>query len=554
MTKKVKIDVDGKRVKIHVPDNVWADESLRDAYIEQAHNEIRLDMQGKAAEKQEPPAKEKSIWERASDIVETGAVVGSSVLANAAGGLAAAGSFAKNAVEDYVTGDMENRAPGQYWWENSLNDAVGTQEAVTNALTYKTDDQGVQENLEAISNSIVGDAGRAYDSATDSLSEKALEATGSPWIAGIAKAAPDAALELVGAGVATRGARAASRQVNRSDIKTLQDAGVSPTVGQKAGGALKNIEDRAEGVVPGVRSAHDRNLADWQNGVINKSLEPLGVKVEGTGVEAIEQAQKALDDAYDAARDVMPDLQVSGTNLAADLAEQLNDTAKAGLDVGVIDSIKKIYEDIISPLTKREKISSSDLQLIESKLNSQIAKATASGRMDMAIELRQFLQILREQAAKQSPEYAEKVGKANAAYSRFADVELAAGRAGGEAGEFTPAQLQAAVKQGTSRREKARGGDGEIAELASAGKNVLMPKVNNSGTGERVGQFGVGGAFLSDPLIGAATLGTLYGGSTRAGQAIGRGMLNVAPYTLPVAGAGLFSVPLLAAGNDYKEN
>ena len=540
------IEVGEDRWQIDVPDEVDSDPALLNTFLEQTAAELS---RGQGSDDFERPD-ERSFMDKAGDILKTGGAIASGVFGTAAGGLATGTRLVENAFRD---GFEEGENSGKFFWEDELADAVAHGQAVQDDLTYTPESQGARDNLQAISDSIVGDAGRAYDSATDTLADKALEYTGSPVAAGIAKGAPDLALEMLGLGTAKRAGQAA-RHVNRPELKTLREAGVKPTVGQTIGGPIKAIEDKAVGIAPGARAAQNRAGDQWQNGVINKAMEPLGVTVEGTGVEAIQQAQRALDDAYDAARDLMPEVKVKGTTLAQDMAEQLSEASAAGLDTGVMKSVKNTYKQLIAPALKKDKISTSELQGIESKLNDRISKAAANGKFDLATEYRQFLQILREQAAKQSPEYAAKVQKANAAYARFADVEIAAGRAGGDAGTFTPAQLQSAVKQGTSRRARARGGDGPIADLAKAGNSQLSPVTGNSGTAERAAQAaGAVGGYAVDPTIAAGMLTSMLG-STRAGQALGRAGVQIAAPTLPaVAGAGMMGVPLIAAGNDERK-
>ena len=549
---KVKVTIDGRRYGIEVPDEIVGDKALLETYIDQAGAEIQkaespTEHSRKSEDTEDPD--DRSFFDKAGDFLKAGGAIASSVAGSAAGGLATGTRLVENA---FRGGFEEGENSGKYFWEDELADAVAHGQAVQDDLTYTPESQGAQDNLQALSDSIIGDAGRAYDSATDSLSDKALELTGSPVAAGLAKGAPDLALEVLGLGTAKRAGQAA-RHVNRPELKTLREAGVKPTVGQTIGGPVKAVEDRLVGIAPGARGAQNRVGEQWQNGVINKAMEPLGVKIEGTGVEAIEQAQKALDDAYDAARDLMPEVKVQGTTLAQDMAEQLSEAA-GSVGPDVMSPIKKTYKDLIKPILKKDKISSSDLQKLESKLNDRIAKASSKGNMDLAVELRQFLQILREQAAKQSPEYAAQVQKANQAYSMFADVELAAGRAGGDAGTFTPAQLQSSVKQGTSRRAKARGGDGPIADLAKAGGSELSPVTGNSGSAERALQGGaaVGGYFL-DPAVATGMLTSMLG-STRAGQALGRAGVQIAAPTVPaVAGAGMMGAPRIAAGNKREE-
>ena len=550
---KVKVTIDGRRYKITVPDDIVDDRALLETYIDQAAAEIQkaespTEHKRSLGDVEEP--EERSFFDKAGDALKTAGAIASGIGASAAGGLAMGSRFIENTFRD---GFEEGENSGKFWWEDELADAVSHGRAVQDDLTYTPESQGARDNLQAISDSIVGDAGRAYDSATDKLSEKALEVTGSPVAAGIAKGAPDLALEVLGLGTAKRAGQFA-RHVNRPELKTLREAGVKPTVGQTIGGMAKAIEDKAVGVAPGARAAQNRVGEQWQNGVINKAMEPLGVTVEGTGVEAIQQAQRALDEAYDAARDIMPEVQVKGTTLAQDMAEQLAEAGAAGLDEGVMSSVKRTYKQLIAPALKKDKISTSDLQRIESKLNDRISKAASSGKFDLATEYRQFLQILREQAAKQSPEYAAKVKKANEAYARFADVEIAAGRAGGDAGTFTPAQLQSAVKQGTSRRARARGGDGPIADLAKAGNSQLSPVTGNSGTVERGAQTAAAvGGYAVDPMFAGGMLGSMLG-STRAGQALGRAGVQIAAPTLPAAaGAGMMAAPLVAAKSKEKK-
>jgi hypothetical protein len=545
------IQVGEDRWRVDVPDEVDSDPALLNTFLEQTAAELS---RGQGSDDFERPD-ERSFMDKAGDILKTGGAIASGALASAAGGLATGTRLVENAFRD---GFEEGENSGKFFWEDELADAVSHGQAVQSDLTYTPESQGARDNLQAISDSIVGDAGRAYDSATDTLADTALEYTGSPVAAGIAKGAPDLALEMLGLGTAKRAGQAA-RHVNRPELKTLREAGVKPTVGQTIGGPIKAIEDRAVGIAPGARGAQNRVGEQWQNGVINRAMEPLGVKIEGSGVEAIEQAQRALDDAYDAARDLMPELQIKGTfngepvTLAQDMAEQLSETA-GSVGPDVMGPIKNTYKDLIKPILEKDKISSSDLQKLESKLNDRIAKASSKGNMDLAVEYRQFLQILREQAARQSPEYGAQVKKANQAYSMFADVELAAGRAGGDAGTFTPAQLQSSVKQGTSRRARARGGDGPIADLAKAGNSQLSPVTGNSGTTERALQGGaaIGGYFL-DPTVATGMLTSMLG-STRAGQALGRAGVQIAAPTVPaVAGAGMMGVPLIAAGNKREE-
>ena len=379
----------------------------------------------RASENPEPEKSEPSFWERAGDLLQTAGVIGSNIAGSAIGGLA-----------------------GLATTVGTLDPAKGNEvlSATQDALSYNPDDEGVQQNLQAIRNSILGQLGEGYDNLTTAGADAVFESTGSPALATAAKVAPDAALEAIGLGSAMRAPRAVSRHLNRPEIQRLKDVGVEPTVGQTLGGVANRIEERATGIIPGATSARQRTIQQFQNGAINKALEPLGVKVEGFGLEAIEQGQKALDDAYEAARDAMPDLEIT-ESLFDEMTGYVDNLADDLLDEQAIAKVKNTYEKKVMKALERDKITSSDLQKIESDLGEQIRKASEKGDRDVASAFRDMQQMLRKEAARQSPEYGAKVGRANAAYARFVDIEKAAAK-GGEDGVFTPAQLKRSVKEG----------------------------------------------------------------------------------------------------------
>jgi hypothetical protein len=509
MIYEVEIDGEIYEVDVDSPDQ-----------IDGAVAEIRAS-ENPALEESEP-----SFWDRAGDAIQTAGVIGSNIAGSAIGGLAGLGTIM--ATFDSAKG----------------NEVLS---ATKDALSYNPDDEGVQQNLQAIRNSILGQLGGAYDNMTTAGADAVFERTGSPALATAAKVAPDAALEVIGLGSAMRAPRAVSRHLSRPEIQRLKDVGVEPTVGQTLGGVANRIEERATGIIPGATSARQRSIQQFQNGAINKALEPLGVKVEGFGLEAIEQGQKALDDAYQSARDSMPDLEITDS-LFDGVTGYVDNLADELLDEQSINKVKNTYEKKVMTALERDKITSSELQKIESDLGEQIRKASEKGDRDVAGAFRDLQQMFRLEAAKQSPEYAAKVGRANAAYARFVDIEKAASKAGGGDGVFTPAQLKRSVKEGKSRREKAVGGRGDMAELSGDAVSVLGNKVNNSGSAERLLTGAAGGGALMgyvDPALFTGMLTSAAGG-TRLGQKAANAAVKGSLLGIPAAGgAGMMALPLM---------
>jgi hypothetical protein len=293
-------------------------------------------------------------------------------------------------------------------------------------------------------------------------------------------------------GAAVPVARLAARLISPNvapEVKTLIDAGVTPTPGQIMGGGWKRAEEAMTSIpVLGgfVKNAQLRAAGDLNTAAINRSLAPIGDAVPSgvTGREAIEYAGKKLGEAYDTVLGkigaVVPDakfgqdlssLSQLTQNLPAQTAEQFN---------------RIIQNEIIGRINNGA-ITSDGLKAAESNLGS-IARGSMKNpdydaRM-MGAAVQEAQSVLRSMVQRASPANADELQAINTGWANFMRPQRAASSLGAESGVFTPAQLQNAVKAMDSSRNKgafARG-DALMQDLSEAGKNVLGNKLPDSGT------------------------------------------------------------------------
>ena len=436
-----------------------------------------------------------------------------------------------------IAGDVDT---GVNWMNNTRD-----------ALTVHGDDSAVQENLSAIGESSVGQLAQGYDNTTTGWADSVYDMTGSPGLAAATKAAPDAALELLGLGGVSKAKRIGGRisnHLNRPEIQRLKEMGVQPTVGQTIGGAANAVEERLTGIVPGVASARSRVIDEFQLGSLNKAMEPLGVKIDQIGVEGIEQAQKAVDDVYDSARAAMPEMEITDGLYSdiGDIVTEFSDVANASDSITRVDDIvnKKVM-----PMLDRDKATGATVKQVDSMLNKII---DSSDVPEIKNALKEVQHRIRQEAAAQSPEYAALVSKADAAYSGLAAIEKAAGAAGVD-GVFTPAQLKRAAKDKASRREKALGGRGPMAQPSGDAVSVLGNKIPDSGTAARLVGAGSLAAVGYNPYIPGGMLGA-YLGSTKPVQAgVNSVLRNAVPVGMRGVGGGMMTLPLAAQLGEAKE-
>jgi hypothetical protein len=108
--------------------------------------------------------------------------------------------------------------------------------------------------------------------------------------------------------------------------------------------------------------------------------------------------------------------------------------------------------------------------------------------------------------ARKNPDLQERLQKINEGWANYKRVERAAASTGAEDGNFTAAQLQAAVKAMDRSKDKgsfARG-DALMQDLSEAAKSVQASKVPDSGTPLRHAVMATGAGIAGHSLIPGA--------------------------------------------------
>lgn len=293
----------------------------------------------------------------------------------------------------------------------------------------------------------------------------------------------------------------------------LKDMGVKLTPGQAFGGMTQTIEDLlAKLPVTGstVRSAQEKSIESFNNGVINQSLSKIGSELpKGTaGVNALEYLANKADDAFET---VKPKVELGQTlNLFTGLRDVLSKSSS------LKDEQSKYISNFISKKINGKfangPISGNDFKSLDSELGekaSNYARGVGSDA-EFADALYGLRQLLRNELRTVDPTDTKSLDQLKAANSVWADklrIDRAASYLGSKNGIFTPDQLSAASKaldktsnkSATALRTALMKPEAEAGSIAGIG-NVISPTQGSS-----TAELGAGGLAG----FGAAASGSL---------------------------------------------
>jgi hypothetical protein len=350
------------------------------------------------------------------------------------------------------------------------------------------------------------------------------------------------------------------------EVTALLNENVTPTPGQILGGGFKRAEDAATSIpVLGdlIKNSQRRAAQDLNNAAINRALSPIGDALpDGVkGRDAIDYVGTKLGNAYDTVLGkigaVVPDQK-----FATDLASLTNLTQN--LPQQSSDQFSRIVKNEVLDRINNGAFTSEGLKAAESNLGSiarGYAKSPDYDTRQLGTAIQEAQATIRQMVQRTNPNEAATLQAINHGYANFLRVQRAASSLGAEGGEFTPAQLQNAVKALDSSRNKgafARG-DALMQDLSEAGKNVLGNSVPDSGTPLRHAvQAGVAG-IAGHSMLPAAAAGAIVpaaGGLalasapyTELGQKLAAALLAKRPnFATPLAGAIRSGAPIVGAG------
>lgn len=265
-------------------------------------------------------------------------------------------------------------------------------------------------------------------------------------------------------------------------VEALGKEGVTPTIGQAAGGMAKNAEEALASLpfagAP-IREAQRRGTESLNVAAYNRALAPIGEKITPgkLGGEAVAEVSSKLSDAYKA---IQPRLNFKPTS------EFLNDMA------AVAQTADDLPEAQASHLVRLAKsfAKSKDFKEGESKLNHWVSQYSGSSDPDQRAlggVLENMRSTLRDHLAKQNPAEADKLRAINEGWANYARVRDAASGIGTEENVFTAAQLQAAVRKGDKSVGKGNFAKGQalMQDLSQPAKQLMSRPFPTSGTMER---------------------------------------------------------------------
>ena len=310
--------------------------------------------------------------------------------------------------------------------------------------------------------------------------------------------------------------RAASPLVTKAE-QTMRDLGVTMTPGQLMGTQAKAIEEFAQNIPligPMISSARERQLFQFNRGVINKALRKVDEKLpdEVIGRDAVAHVQQVVSQKYD---DVLASVSMQYDKLLAGKIGEVIPRSKltAAADKQKLnDELNKL---IYSQVPVDNKVSGVvDGQLfkrIEAAVNERIkvyGQSKTPSDLDIADALQDALKIWRAELMAQNPKYAQQLSKINAAYSDVVVMETAAAAGGAQNGVFTAKNYQTAVRQrDMSRRKRAfAAGKAKGQELSDAAVETIAP-VTGATTEGRVAMSLAGGyGAFKDPWLAAGAV------------------------------------------------
>lgn len=292
------------------------------------------------------------------------------------------------------------------------------------------------------------------------------------------------------------------------------------TLGQALGGAFKTLEEKATSLpIAGhfIQQAQKRAVEGFNEGVLNKVLQPIGQTVSKIGHEGVREANQKLSNAYS---EILPKLKIKVDNKFAGEMDNLR-----GMAGNLDEASQKQFEKILGPQGLGRKITTSGLMSGQSmkemdkelgRLSRGYMKSEDFDKQQLGQALQEAQASLRSLVERSNPEYAKQLANINAGWARLVRVENAASRSGAKEGVFTPAQLLQAVRatDQSLRHKQFAQGSALFQDIAKEAEKVLGGKYPDPGTAGRVLLgMGAGAGYMAHPLaaLGEAGLSAAYG-------------------------------------------
>lgn len=278
------------------------------------------------------------------------------------------------------------------------------------------------------------------------------------------------------------------------EVALMRREGVPMTVGQTGGGLMNRMEEKLQSwpfIGDAITDARERAREGFNRAAINRTVAPIGQKVNEVGTEGVRQAGNALSDAYDSALNGLQGIVIS--NQGARNINSVINSARMNLP----KPGRQVFDRKIEEALGGTRISPANGMLADvfKKADSDLGRSAAkyrgssvSSEQEAGDALLEIQRVLRSEVSNQSPEYAAALRNTDKGWANLTRVENAAVSAKLNDGVFTPGQLLGAVTRGDTRvrhRGVARG-EALMQDLASAGQKTIGNKYPDSGTAGRL--------------------------------------------------------------------
>lgn len=302
----------------------------------------------------------------------------------------------------------------------------------------------------------------------------------------------------------------------RPEAAALREKGIPLTPGSAFGGAYQQVEQAAESLpIAGriVSGARERQFEKFNTAAYNKvlsNIDPaLKVPSDLTGRAAYNYVEQNIRNQYET---VLPKIAITyRPKVEKSFDAVVNRYSGTKLPPELSKDFKTYVDSIKADFSANQVLNGRRAQAVKEDIARMAnAYSTAQGKDRLLADAYRDLENVYMTTMKnQNPAFAKELSKADSAYKDFVRVQTAMAKTRGEEGIFTPAQLEASVRQAdrSARKGAFARGSAPMQDLSGTATSVLGTKVPDSGTAARgmTGALFTGGAAYIDPLAGGLT-------------------------------------------------
>ena len=302
----------------------------------------------------------------------------------------------------------------------------------------------------------------------------------------------------------------------RPEAAALREQGIPLTPGSAFGGRIQQIEQSAESIpIAGriITGAREKQFEKFNTAAYNKVLSNLDPKLKVpsnvVGRDAFNYVEQQIQNQYE---NIVPNLRITYTpRVEKSFDAVVAKYSGTKLPKDLRDGFEKYVDGLKKDFSVTQVMNGRRAQAIKQDLGdmaSAYSQETGANKL-LGNAYRDLQGVYMNIMKNQNPAEANGLKKADSAYRDFVRVQTAIAKTRGEEGVFTPAQLEASVRQAdrSTRKGAFARGAAPMQDLSGTGVSVLGTKVPDSGTAGRgmTAAALAGGAGMVDPTMAALT-------------------------------------------------